>query len=118
MSTPADPVHRLLDAVRRGDGPGLAELFGARGAVDDWGRVFTGRDEVRGWSDREFLGLDGRLTVRHTSAAGTVLVVDITTTGGYNGPARLAFALADDGEHIDRMLMTDVDTPTDEGRGR
>jgi len=118
MSAPTDPVHRLLDAVRRSDGAAFADVFGAHGAVDDWGRVFTGRDEVRGWSDREFLGLAGRLTIRRASGAGTVLVVDITTVGGYNGPAVLTFTLADDGEHIDRMLMTDEDMPTDGTGGR
>jgi hypothetical protein len=103
---PAGPVRRLLDAVRRGDAAAFAALFGTHGAVDDWGRVFTGRDRVRGWTDREFLGLAGQFTIRRTSAAGTVLVVDITTDGGYTGPAVLTFTLADDGEHIDRMLMS------------
>ncbi|WP_042398360.1 nuclear transport factor 2 family protein [Streptacidiphilus carbonis] len=101
------PVHRLLDAVRRGDSAAFAELFGAEGAVDDWGRVFTGRDQVRGWSDREFLGLNGRLTVHQGKRQPPVLTVTISTDGGYNGPSTLAFTLSPDGEHIDRMVMAD-----------
>ena len=109
--SPAGPVRRLLDAVRQGDGAAFAELFGERGAVDDWGRVFTGRDQVRGWSDRELIGLAAALTVRHIAPDGRVLVVDIATDGGWNGPAALAFTLAADGEHIDLMLMSDPDAP-------
>ncbi|MFC1415391.1 nuclear transport factor 2 family protein [Streptacidiphilus cavernicola] len=104
---PAAPVRALLDAVRRGDATAFTDLFGATGTVDDWGRTFTGRAAIRGWSDREFLGLDARLTVRRITAAGTALVVDIATTGGYNGPAALAFTLTADGRHLDRMRMTD-----------
>ena len=107
MSISAGPVRGLLDAVQRGDNDAFAALFGEGGAVDDWGRVFTGRDEVHGWSAREFLGLGGRLTLRRATADGTVLVVDITTRGGYNGPATLTFTLAEDGTRIQRMTMTD-----------
>ncbi|MFC1409437.1 nuclear transport factor 2 family protein [Streptacidiphilus sp. N1-12] len=107
MSISAGPVRGLLDAVQRGDNDGFAALFGEDGAVDDWGRVFTGRDEVYGWSAREFLGLGGRLTLRQATTDGTVLTVDITTRGGYNGPATLTFTLTDDGTRIRRMRMTD-----------
>lgn len=103
---PAGPVHALLDAVRRGDNAAFAELFGEHGVVDDWGRVFTGREEVAGWSRRELIGLRGTLTVRHL-AASERLAVDIATDGGYNGPGTLTFTLADDGAHITRMAMTD-----------
>ena len=101
------PVRALLDAVRRGDADAFAALFGERGAVDDWGRVFSGRDAVRGWSDREFIGLGARLTLRRVAAAGTALVVDIATSGGYSGPAALALTVAADGAHLDLMRMTD-----------
>ncbi|MFC1441914.1 nuclear transport factor 2 family protein [Streptacidiphilus sp. N1-10] len=102
------PVRRLLDAVDRGDSDAFAELFGADGVVDDWGRVFVGRDQVRGWSDREFLGLNGRLTVhRRSTQPPSVLIVTIGTDGGYNGPSTLTFTLSPGGEGIDRMAMTD-----------
>jgi hypothetical protein len=102
------PVRRLLDAVERGDSGAFAELFGAEGAVDDWGRKFVGRDQVRGWSDREFIGLNGRLTVHHQSTQPPpVLIVTIGTDGGYNGPSTLTFTLSPDGGGIERMAMTD-----------
>lgn len=102
------PVRRLLDAVDRGDSDAFAELFGTDGVVDDWGRVFVGRAQVRGWSDREFLGLNGRLTVhRRSTQPPSVLIVTIGTDGGYNGPSTLTFTLSPDGEGIDRMAMTD-----------
>jgi hypothetical protein len=102
------PVRRLLDAVERGDSDAFAELFGTDGAVDDWGRVFVGRDQVRGWSDREFIGLRGRLMVHHQSMQPPpVLIVTIGTDGGYNGPSTLTFTLSPDGEGIERMAMTD-----------
>ena len=102
------PVRRLLDAVDRGDSAAFAELFGSEGAVDDWGRVFVGRDQVRGWSDREFIGLNGRLTVhRRSTQPPPVLIVTIGTDGGYNGPSTFTFTLSPDGEGIDWMAMTD-----------
>ena len=101
------PVRRLLDAVHRGDSDAFAELFGADGVVDDWGRVFTGRDQVRGWSDREFIGLNGRLTIHRITQPPPVLIVTIGTDGGYHGPSTLTFTLSPDGGGIGRMAMTD-----------
>ena len=101
------PVRRLLDAVHRGDADAFAGLFGTDGVVDDWGRLFTGRDQVRGWSDREFIGLNGRLTIHRIMQPPPVLIVTIGTDGGYNGPSTLTFTLSPDGGGIDRMAMAD-----------
>ena len=32
-------------------------------AVDDWGRTFTGRAEIKAWSDKEFIGSEGTLGI-------------------------------------------------------
>ncbi|MEZ0089534.1 hypothetical protein [Streptacidiphilus sp. EB129] len=110
---PEGPVRQLVDAVRRGDARAFADLFATDGAIDDcaiddWGRVFVGRDRVEFWNSSEFMGLDGRLTIRHVALEEhPVLTVDIATTGGYNGPGRLTFVLTGDGRRIHRLLMTD-----------
>jgi hypothetical protein len=39
------------------------DFFTTDGVVDDSGRRFVGRDSIRRWSDREFMGAKGRMTV-------------------------------------------------------
>ncbi|MEY9962844.1 hypothetical protein ABIA33_000870 [Streptacidiphilus sp. MAP12-16] len=111
MSTPTagGPVQRLLDAIRASDSEAFASLFGDNGVVDDWGRVFTGRDEVSGWNEREFIGLAAVLTIGQAQWGddATVLTTDIATSGGYNGPATITLTVAADGKHITRMLLAD-----------
>jgi hypothetical protein len=72
------PVARLLDAA---NGHGTEEFlasFTEDGVVDDWGREFAGADAIRGWSDREFIGVDVSAEVGGR---------------GFNGPSHFTFAV-------------------------
>ena len=100
-------VSEAIEAANAHDTDRFLDAFAVSGAVDDWGRVFTGRDEIRGWSDREFIGLNGRLTIHWITQPPPVLIVTIGTDGGYNGPSTLTFTLSPDGGGIDRMAMAD-----------
>lgn len=49
-------VREALEAANAHGTRRFLGCFAADGAVDDWGRVFTGHAEVRTWSDAEFIG--------------------------------------------------------------
>lgn len=76
------PVDRFVEAVNAGDTEAFLGFFPDDGVMDDWGRRFVGQDAIRGWSDKEFIGAQGRMT----------------------GPSRFVFVRA--GERIQEMQIT------------
>lgn len=67
-SLPA-PVAASIDATNAGDLQAFLDVFTPDGAVDDWGRVFTGPAEIAGWSDNEFIGKNVTLAVTEATAS-------------------------------------------------
>ena len=61
---PPEPVARLLQAANDHDTDAFLAGFTDDGVVDDWGREFAGADAIRGWSDKEFIGVDVTLDGR------------------------------------------------------
>ncbi|MGO9889337.1 MAG: hypothetical protein ACLP0L_15685 [Solirubrobacteraceae bacterium] len=51
------PVARAIEAVNAGDTDAFLSEFVSDGWIDDNGRRFVGRDEMRGRSDRELIGV-------------------------------------------------------------
>ena len=96
---PADipePVQRLLDAANGHDTDALLASFTADGVVDDWGREFPGADAIRGWSDREFIGVDVTLEVTGARRlATTPRSLLRSAASGFNGPSHFTFAVRD-----------------------
>lgn len=68
-------VSDVIEAVNRHDEEAFLDAFAEGGYVDDWGRIFTGRAEIKGWSDGEFIGAHGVLTPEETSVSGDVVTV-------------------------------------------
>ena len=98
------PVHRLLDAVNDGNTDQFLASFTADGFVDDWGRVFTGADELRGWSDNELIGKQATLTATSTTTDGASVTVIATVGGnGFNGPSTFTFVI--DGDRVAGMTI-------------
>lgn len=66
MPNPTLPpiLDRFVTAVNAGDTPGFLACFTTDGVVNDWGRAFHGQDGIRRWSDGEFIGAKGRLTIQ------------------------------------------------------
>lgn len=96
MSTPP-AVQRAIDAANAGDLDGFLDSFTDQGAVDDWGRLFRGRDAIRGWSDKEFIGTQVSLDVTDVQQRGDTVTVTATVGGnGFNGPSHFAFTVSDD----------------------
>jgi uncharacterized protein (TIGR02246 family) len=99
-----DPVARLLEAANDNDVDAFLATFADEGVVDDWGREFVGRDAVRAWSDREFIGQRVRLDVRDVRRDGEATVVSALVGGdGFNGPSQFSFLL--DGDRVSRMTI-------------
>lgn len=99
MSTPEMPetVRAFIDAVNRSDEQAVLAAFTTDGFVDDWGRTFNGREAIKAWSDREFLGADGVLTPEEVTTDGdTVTVVGDWRSTHANGRSSFAFRLAGD----------------------
>ena len=96
QQTPA-PVASFIDAVNRHDEQAFLDAFPSDGFVDDWGRIFTGRDEIKGWSDKEFIGATGTLTPEEVTVNGDeVTVIGDWRSTHANGRSSFTFRLAGD----------------------
>lgn len=100
-----EPVQRAVDAANAGDTDAFLAAFGDDGAVDDWGRVFTGPDAIRGWSDQEFIGKQVTLAVTGSRTEGAITTISTQVGGnGFNGPSDFAFTV--DGDRVALMRIT------------
>jgi hypothetical protein len=98
------PVAAALDAANANDTDAFLAAFTADGVVDDWGREFRGPDAIRGWSDREFIGVQVALEVTAVEQPGDETVVSAQVGGnGFNGPSHFAFRVA--GDRVARMTI-------------
>jgi hypothetical protein len=92
------PVARAIDAVNAGDSDAFLTEFATDGWIDDNGRRFVGRDEMRGWSDRELIGANSRFAVTGSQSTDRGVAVDIeVASDGFNGYSRFAFEVEGDG---------------------
>lgn len=98
------PIDDFIKAVNRHDEEAFLDSFTSDGSVDDWGRVFTGREAIKSWSDNEFIGANGTLTPEEVSESddGTLIVGDWASNHA-NG--RSAFTFQTDGDKISRMTI-------------
>ena len=98
------PVSAALAAANAHDTDAFLATFTADGVVDDWGREFRGPEEIRGWSDREFIGVDVTLDVigATTENAATTVAADVGGRG-FNGPSHFTFAV--EGDKVARMTI-------------
>ena len=92
-----EPVATFLERVNAHDGEAFLDAFTPAGAVDDWGRTFTGREQIKTWSDKEFIGSRGVLTVEEVRVAGDeVTVVGDWRSNHANGRSKFVFDVAGD----------------------
>ncbi|MFF4248841.1 nuclear transport factor 2 family protein [Streptomyces sp. NPDC001822] len=99
-TTPPLPpvVGAFLGAANAHDTAAWLLTFAPDGAVDDWGRVFTGWEAVRAWSEAEFIGARVTLDVTEVSAGpGDEDVTVLAQVGGdgFNGPSHFVFTVRD-----------------------
>src|SRR3954447_17277509 len=81
--TPAipEPVARLLEAANDHDTEAFLASFTDEGVVDDWGREVVGAETIRGWSDREFIGVDAVLGVTGRPSSGDETTISARSGG-------------------------------------
>ncbi|PSL00866.1 SnoaL-like protein [Murinocardiopsis flavida] len=92
-----EPVASFIDTVNSHDESGFLDAFTPDGAVDDWGRTFTGRQAIKAWSDNEFIGARGTLTPEDVTTEGDrVVVVGDWRSEHANGLSRFTFDIAGD----------------------
>jgi hypothetical protein len=100
MTTPPPlplPVAAALEAASAGATEDFLATFAPDGAVDDWGRLFRGPEEIRGWSDAEFIGKQVTLRVTASRTEGDTTTVSAEVGGnGFNGPSDFAFTVRGD----------------------
>lgn len=90
------PIDTLVKAVNDGETEHFLSLFTSDGVVDDWGRRFVGQQAIRAWSDQEFIGAKGTLTVKNVQHAdGSVSVAAGWKSKAYSGDSLFVFAIAD-----------------------
>ena len=98
------PVRAAIDAANANDTDAFLSCFPPDGVVDDWGREFVGHDEIRGWSDREFIGVKVNLKVVQVAIEDVNVVVTAQEGGdGFNGPSHFTFQL--EGGQLTRMTI-------------
>lgn len=99
-----EPVGSFIAAVNRHDEPAFLAAFGAEGFVDDFGRIFTGPDEIKAWSDVEFIGARGTMDVESVEAEGETITV-IADWRSTHANGRSEFTFETDGEQLRSMRI-------------
>jgi hypothetical protein len=98
------PVRTLVDAANARDTGAFLAGFTSDGVVDDWGREFRGAEDIKGWSDAEFIGVEVSLEVEEVELDGPRTIVAATVGGnGFNGPSTFTFVTV--GGHVSRMTI-------------
>ncbi|WP_026918392.1 nuclear transport factor 2 family protein [Gordonia shandongensis] len=101
-----EPVASFLDRVNAHDEQAFLDAFIEAGAVDDWGRIFTGRQAIKAWSDKEFIGSRGTLTVEEVDVTGdTVTVIGDWRSNYANGRSKFVFDT--DGDKVAKMTISE-----------
>ena len=106
MATPTipEPVASFITAVNDHDEQAFLDAFAPDGTVDDWGRDFTGREQIKTWSDKEFIGSRGTLAVEEVDiAASTITVIGDWRSNHANGRSKFVFDV--DGDKLAKMTI-------------
>ncbi|GGC69085.1 nuclear transport factor 2 family protein [Hoyosella rhizosphaerae] len=99
-----EPVAAFIDAVNIHDEDAFLGAFTPSGAVDDWGRIFTGREEIKAWSDKEFIGARGTLAVEEVdTTGGTITVIGDWRSNHANGRSKFIFET--EGDKLAKMTI-------------
>jgi hypothetical protein len=105
MSELEPAIRRMIDATNRGDSAAFLDAFAADAVLDDWGRTFTGHEEIGGWNARENIGVKSHIEVTGVERDGDTVRVGVAVSGeGYNGGGAMTFVVA--GDRIARMTIT------------
>jgi hypothetical protein len=100
------PIARIVAAVNQGDMEAFLDQFPEDGVVDDWGSLYGGHAAIEAWLKREVTGVKQTWTVTRVESSGDeVSIFAHVGGGGFNGPSRFRFTLADG--LVKKMKITD-----------
>jgi uncharacterized protein YfaS (alpha-2-macroglobulin family) len=92
-----NPIEHLVQVINQGHTERFLSFFSKNGVVTDSGRRLKGHAAIRAWSDREFIGAQGQMTVKAVEQKKNVVTVRADWKSNfYSGPSRFKFVL--DGE--------------------
>ena len=99
-------VQRIIEATNAGDAAAFVDAFTDDGVVDDWGRVFRGREEIARWDGAENTGVRSSFSVQDIAVdADTVTARLAVGGGGFNGTSTFTFEV--DGDRVRSMQITE-----------
>ncbi|MDQ7879012.1 nuclear transport factor 2 family protein [Microbacterium sp. QXD-8] len=99
-------IREFVDATNRGDSDAFLEAFSDDPILDDWGRVFVGREGVAAWNRSDNIGQRSHFEVVGVEAGAepdSHVVTVRVTGGGYNGTSPITFRLREG--KIDRLII-------------
>lgn len=104
MTELPSPVREFVEAVNAHDEDAFLSSLGSTGVVDDWGREFLGRQEIKDWSDKEFIGARGTMDVQRVDVReGQVVVLADWRSNHANGMSQFTFDV--DGDTVTRLTI-------------
>jgi hypothetical protein len=96
------PIRAMFDATNAGDSDAFLAAFADDAVLVDWGRTFTGREQIASWNANENIGVQSHIDVTGVERDGDRVITGVQVTGnGYNGGGSFAFETA--GGRITRM---------------
>ncbi len=100
------PIDAFISSVNAHDESAFLDAFTEDGVVNDWGRMFQGRAAIKQWSDKEFIGAHGTMTVTDVAVTdGEVRVTADWRSTHANGLSLFAFTILD--HKIQQMRITE-----------
>ncbi len=104
MEAIAHPIQRMIDATNSADTQAFLACFTADAYLEDWGRGFTGRDEIARWNQTDNIGRQAHFVALGSHEVDGKQIVTLEVTGnGYNGTGDIEFTIGDD--LITRMII-------------
>jgi hypothetical protein len=114
MTEDATPVPAglrvFIDATNRGDSAAFLAAFTEDATLDDWGRVFHGRDGIAAWDRSDNIGKRSRFELVGIEAIDDPdrVVATLAVSGdGFNGTGPITFEFR--GDLISRVTITPTD---------
>ncbi len=106
MADAPEALRRFIDTTNAGDTEGFLDVFTDDASLDDWGRVFHGRDGIASWNRTDNIGKNARFELVDVAPGPDPdsVVATLTVSGdGYNGTGPITFW--HDGEHLTRVVI-------------
>jgi ketosteroid isomerase-like protein len=105
MSQLDPPIRAMFDATNAEDSTAFVESFAEDAVLVDWGRTFTGHEEIGAWNANENIGVHSRIGVTSVERDGDRTTVGVSVSGeGHNGGGAFVFETA--GGRITRMEIS------------